>query len=223
MGYIYKIRNKIDNKTYIGQTTQDLDLRWKQHLRNRSNCRYLKHGFDKHGIDNFEFKLVCITFDDLLNDMEIKYIQHFKCLVPNGYNLRLGGNSGKHNEETKRKISEALKNGYKNGTIARSRLAPDESTRKKLSESNKGQKRSLESIERGVISRRIKRNKKIVQFDFQGNMLKEFNSCREAGEHIGSSTSYISKCILGIRTSKEFIWKYVPIGVRFPAHGFVSE
>ena len=211
MGCIYKIRNKIDNKIYIGQTKQDLDLRWKQHLKNRSNCRYLKHGFDKHGIDNFEFKLVCITFDDLLNDMEIEYIKHFKCLVPNGYNLRLGGNSGKHNEQTKLKISEALKNGYKNGTIARSTLGPNEATRKKLSESQKGKKRSLESIKKRVLYQRIKRNKKIVQFDLQGNMLKEFNSCREAGEHIGLSRSYISMNISGTRTSKEFIWKYVPI------------
>ena len=57
MGYIYKIRNKIDNKIYIGQTTQDLDIRWKQHLKKRSNCRYLKHAFNKHGTDNFEFEL----------------------------------------------------------------------------------------------------------------------------------------------------------------------
>ena len=42
MGYIYKIKNKIDNKIYIGQTTQDLESRWKGHRKNSSNCRYLK-------------------------------------------------------------------------------------------------------------------------------------------------------------------------------------
>lgn len=108
MGYIYKIKNKIDNKIYIGQTIQDLDDRWKDHLNKHSNCRYLKSAFKKYGVDNFEFQLVCITFDNCLDDMEIKYIQHYNCLAPNGYNLRLGGNSGKHNEETKRKIATSL-------------------------------------------------------------------------------------------------------------------
>lgn len=43
--------------------------------------------------------------------MEIYYINKFNSIVPNGYNLRSGGNNGgKHNEETKRKISETLKN-----------------------------------------------------------------------------------------------------------------
>ena len=116
--------------------------------------------------------------------MEIEYIKHFNCLVPNGYNLRLGGNSGKHNEETKRKISESIKNGYKNGTITQ---------------------------EKGIISKRIKRNKKIVQFDLQGNKMKEFNDCTEAGKHIGYSRAHISRCLSGKSTSKKFIWKYEPI------------
>ena len=69
MGYIYKIKNKIDNKTYIGQTTQDLESRWRNHRKNSSNCRYLKSAFKKYGVENFEFKLVCITFDNQLDDI----------------------------------------------------------------------------------------------------------------------------------------------------------
>ena len=33
MGYIYKITNTINNKVYIGQTTQTVETRWKQHQR----------------------------------------------------------------------------------------------------------------------------------------------------------------------------------------------
>ena len=117
MGYIYKIMNKIDNKIYIGQTIHDYETRWKQHLKKRSNCRYLSSAIKKYGVDNFEFKLVCITFDNNLDDMEINYIKQYNSLVPNGYNLRLGGNSGKHNIETKQKISDSLKTRYKNGLI----------------------------------------------------------------------------------------------------------
>lgn len=215
MGYIYKIKNKIDNKTYIGQTTQDLEDRWKAHLKKRNNCRYLKSALNKYGVENFEFKLVCITFDNQLDDMEIKYIEQYKCLVPNGYNIRLGGNSGKHHEETKRKIGEALKNRYKNGMV-HSKLGkhPSEETRKKLSEARKGKKLSRETIDKGVMTRLKQRNRKIIQYDIHGNRLNSFDSCKEAGEYIGSATSTISSCCTGrikTKTAKGYIWTYESI------------
>ena len=81
MGYIYTITNKTDNKTYVGQTIRDLEARWRDHLKKRSNCRYLSSALKKYGIDNFVFKLVCITFDNLLDDMEIKYIEKYNIVV----------------------------------------------------------------------------------------------------------------------------------------------
>tara|TARA_B110000879_G_scaffold200678_1_gene274908 strand:+ start:2849 stop:3604 length:756 start_codon:yes stop_codon:yes gene_type:complete len=162
MGYIYKIKNKIDNKTYIGQTTQDLESRWRQHLKKRNSCRYLKYAFNKYGVENFEFKLVCITFDNQLDDMEIKYIEQYKCLVPNGYNIRLGGNSGKHHDETKRKISATLL-----------------------------------------------KNRKVIQFDIEGNRLNSFNSCTEAAKYIGVGRSSICHCCNGAKkTAAGYQWRY---------------
>ena len=212
MGYIYKIRNRIDNKIYVGQTIQDVEARWKDHLKKGSNCRYLKSAINKYGLDNFEFKLVCITFDNQLDDMEIKYIEQYNSLVPNGYNLRLGGNSGRHNAETKQKISETLKNRYKNGLIPpRSQLGipHSEITKKKISESLKGHKLSQESINKWIISRR---KNKIIQFDIHGNRLNSFDSCKEAGEYIGASLSSICSCCNGkTKTAKGFVWKYESI------------
>jgi len=212
MGYIYKIKNKIDNKTYIGQTTQDLESRWRNHRKNSSNCRYLKSAFKKYGVENFVFKLVCITFDNQLDDMEIKYIEQYKCLVPNGYNIRLGGNSGKHHEETKRKISESLKLRYASGLIhPRHQLGKrhNEITKNKISESNKGRKISQESINKRIISRR---KNKIIQFDIDGNIVNSFDSCKEAAEYIGISLNSINLCCIGkAKTAKGFVWKYEPI------------
>lgn len=50
-----------------------------------------------------------------MDELEIKYIKQYNSLITqNGYNVENGGNStGKHSEETKRKISEAQK-GNKN-------------------------------------------------------------------------------------------------------------
>jgi hypothetical protein len=249
MGYIYRIKNKIDNKTYIGQTIQDLDDRWRDHLNKHSNCRYLKSAFKKYGVDNFEFQLVCITFDNCLDDMEIKYIQHYNCLVPNGYNLRLGGNSGKHNEETKRKIAATLLKNKKvvQFDIQGNRLNTFNST----VEAAKyvGRSRSVighccngdiktaagyvwkyESINSNEVKiepltgrfkgwqKRIKKevipqiNRKIVQFDMDGNRLKSFNTCKEAAEYIGTSRSCITHCCLGQhKTAKGYVWKYESI------------
>ena len=32
LGYIYKITNKINKKSYVGLTTQNIETRYKQHL-----------------------------------------------------------------------------------------------------------------------------------------------------------------------------------------------
>ena len=212
MGYIYKITNKIDNKIYIGQTIGDLERRWKTHLNTGSNCRYLKSAINKYGVDNFDFKLVCITFDNLLDNMEIKYIEQYNCLVPNGYNLRLGGNSGRHNAETKQKISETLKKRYDNGLIhSKPQLGKPHSEihKKKLSEANKGKRRSQETINKMILSRR---KNKIIQFDILGNRLNSFDSCKEAGEYIGTTKANINHCCTGKRkTAKGYVWKYESI------------
>lgn len=212
MGYIYTIKNKTDNKIYVGQTMRDVEERWKDHLKKRSNCRYLSSAIKKYGVDNFEFKLVCITFDNQLNDMEIKYIEKYNCLVPNGYNLRIGGNNGKHHAETKQKITESLKLRYKNGLIhSKPQLGKphDEITKTKIGQSNKGKRRSQETINKMIISRRIY---KIIQFDILGNRLNSFDSCKAAGEYIGTTKSNINHCCNGTRkTAKGYVWKYEPI------------
>ena len=212
MGYIYTITNKIDNKIYVGQTIGDLERRWKSHLNPRSNCRYLQYAINKYGVDNFVFKLVCITFDNQLDDMEIKYIEQYNSLVPNGYNLRMGGNSGRHNAETKQKISETLKNGYKNGLIhSKSQLGKKHSEihKKRISEANKGRKLNQESINKMIITRRIY---KTIQFDIHGNRLNSFDSCKEAGEYIGTTTANICMSCNGKRkTAKGYVWKYESI------------
>jgi group I intron endonuclease len=229
MGYIYTITNKTDNKIYVGQTVRELETRWKDHLKKRSNCRYLHSALTKYGVDNFVFKLVCITFDNQLDDMEIKYIEQYNSLAPNGYNLRRGGNSGTHHAETKQKISETLKMRYENGLIhskpnlgkphseitkkklseANKGKPKSEIMKKKLSEAKKGKRRSQESINKMIISRR---KNKIIQFDIEGNRLNSFDSCKEAGEYIGTSLSSICMCCNGhLNTVKGFVWKYESI------------
>ena len=212
MGYIYKITNRIDKKIYVGQTIRDVEERWKAHLHKGSNCRYLSSAIKKYGVDNFEFKLVCITFDNQLDDMEIKYIKQYNSLVPNGYNLRIGGNGGRHHAETKQKISEVLKQRYKNGLIhSKPSLGKphNEIHKKKISESLKGRRLSQETINKIILSKKIY---KIIQFDILGNRLNSFETCQEAAQYIGTTRANVNHCCTGKnKTAKGYVWKYESI------------
>ena len=53
-----------------------------------------------------------------------------------------------------------------------------------------------------------KRSKKVYQYDLEGNLIKEWDSTREAGRN-GYEAKNISACCLGKRkTHKGFIWSY---------------
>jgi len=208
MGYIYRIINKVTQQTYIGQTTQDLYERWRQHKKSQSNCRYLKSALNKYGVDNFEFKLICIGFDDKLNDLEIYYINKYNSAVPNGYNLKLGGNNGgKHNEETKKKISETLKKTL-SITKRESKLGRPhtEETKTKLSKALTGIKQKQETIKKRsklLIKHRVFKIDKETK-----NILEIFNGYTEAAKNVGTSKNAIWKVCNGKgNTANGFIWK----------------
>src|SRR5271165_5831185 len=115
---LYKIFNKIDKKIYIGQTVQELHIRWVQHkcdANTRDKHSVLHRAMKKHGIKNFEIKALahCDTMEEM-NHREAYYINLFNSLTPNGYNVKLGGNNIRMLEETKKKISIAKK-GVKRG------------------------------------------------------------------------------------------------------------
>ena len=110
---IYKIKNIINNKIYIGQS-QDILLRFKQHKRNIYYCKkhLLYNSFRKYGIENFEFIIIEEVKDvnmlDLREQCWLDYYQSY--LSEKGYNLRHKAESMrgyKHSKETKDKIAIA--------------------------------------------------------------------------------------------------------------------
>lgn len=121
MGYIYKITNNITNKCYIGETKQNnIEVRWNQHkntIKNGIGCPALKYAVKKYGIENFKFEILLICFDEDRYKYEIEYIKKYNSQVPNGYNILGGGPGGgfegkTHSEETKKRISEYMKQKY---------------------------------------------------------------------------------------------------------------
>ena len=49
-GIIYKITNKVNNKSYIGQTRYSLEFRWRQHQHKKDNT-YFHNAIKKYGIE----------------------------------------------------------------------------------------------------------------------------------------------------------------------------
>lgn len=107
---IYKIQNKINGKIYIGQTVGTLEHRMSQHKANGKKISVIGNAIHKYGWDNFDVEVIdeAETIEEL-NRKEIYWIGYYKSLSPNGYNLELGGRNALHEEETRKKISEANK------------------------------------------------------------------------------------------------------------------
>lgn len=116
---IYKIENKINHKIYIGQSNNP-DRRWREHIHGKQKYTSLiEKAIHKWGEKNFSFEILG-WFDDY-NEKEKYYIQYYRCLAPNGYNILKGGEEPPHrsgedspaatiSNETAKKIKEDLKN-----------------------------------------------------------------------------------------------------------------
>ena len=106
-GYIYCIRNKINNKKYIGKTSWGINERLNKHkgqlINNKHYSKNLQEDFNKYGMDNFEFFILDeFTFSDkellkkVLLDMEKFYIDLWDTEnETKGYNNKVGGINSK--------------------------------------------------------------------------------------------------------------------------------
>jgi group I intron endonuclease len=159
---IYQIRNKINNKIYIG-STYNFRLRWNQHkslLRNNIHPnKHLQRSFNKYEEINFDFEILEYIEDknkliekeqywiDKTNSNKDKY----------GYNICPNAGSSLGiimSEETKTKISNANKGHitteeHKNKiSIANKGKPKSEEHKRKLSDSVKGFKHTKKNIEK---------------------------------------------------------------------------
>ena len=117
---IYKIINKINGKTYIGQTTRNIEIRWNEHKsRSRKGDGKLSRAMRKYGVENFTISTIyeASNLEDL-NKMEETLIYKYNT-TQNGYNIRIGGENSKRSKETRLKISKA-KLGKKNPHVSAS-------------------------------------------------------------------------------------------------------
>ena len=109
IGTIYLIINKVNGHKYIGQTTQGMNKRWKQHIDQamRMSQYPLHRAMRKHGNHNFMIREICECNENELDEKEEYYIKEYNTFESaEGYNATSGGNRPILSQETKDKISK---------------------------------------------------------------------------------------------------------------------
>ena len=227
MGYIYLIINKINNKKYVGQTLRsDINTRWKYHrLQNKKYIGdVLYNAYKKYGIENFEYKIVCICFDEDTNKYEKEYIEKFNTLYPNGYNLLQGGDNKKHSEYTKQIISNKLKGinhpNYGKQLKEEHVLNIKKSLKKQIIPTStkiitgRKQEDTTKLKIKEKINEYYKNTSKIVinQYDLNNNLLNTYYSYSSASKKANINKTYLMK-VLNNQTihniAKGFIWEKI--------------
>lgn len=235
IGIIYQIRNKINNKKYIGQTIRSFNNRIEDYKRGAGND-FINNAFNKYGWDNFEFSIIdtAQTIEEL-NAKEIRYINEYKTTDKNlGYNIETGGKNAIPNINTLNKMSKSHlgikqtedwinKRVAKAGTIEAKKYGKrkTEEEKKHLSKKSpkywQGKKRnektklkiSTTKKERGLSEKQKETLcKKVYKINLTTNKITEYNSTKHASivENVNQST--ISRWCRSNKIIDNHLWKY---------------
>lgn len=219
-GFIYKCTCLINGKIYIGQTIQDYNERWKDHIQEAFNDKQPSYNYKfhkairKYGENNFKWSILetvsCDNVENLLeilNNLEIKYIKQYDSFK-NGYNSTKGGNSFSrefkeviaYNElGNKIKTFESVNDAseYYKTEIYKIRSCCERSqycvliNNKKIIFRYSDDICSLEDIEK---VKNISKGKTINTFNLSGKMICRFESADDAQTYFNIKKSRIIAC-----------------------------
>lgn len=94
-GCIYCVTNKANGKKYIGKTEEYyINTRWCKHKISARNGdkNYFHNAIRKYGEENFRFEVILTNVpSEELSKKEMELIRKYNTMMPNGYNMTLGG------------------------------------------------------------------------------------------------------------------------------------
>lgn len=211
---IYKITNKINNKSYIGQS-KDICVRWKQHIKRSKDCSYTNAiylAIRKYGLENFDFSIIEECPFEQLDEKEIYYIDKFDT-YENGYNMSLGGSGQNGYGESVDQYTLEGKFVRTFHSIAEAENVVGEGSGNVSPCCVGTRKTSLgylwcyhgETVEPYQDIRKIR----VSQYDLQGNFIKTYSSATEAANAVGSSNTHILLCCKGkCKSCYGYQWTY---------------
>lgn len=214
---IYKITNILNQKVYIGQS-KNIENRWKAHKCSKDNS-IIHLAFKKYGLSNFIFEVIEECPVELLNEKEIYWINIYNSLAPFGYNMVPGGNRPPTSSKAVNQYD--LKGNfiatYNSAKIASEITKLDYTgivtcCRHERNVSGNYQWRYITDTNLQLLTNDknvIKTKVGIIQYDLNGNKIKEFSSLKEASEQTGITHSSIcSVCKENAYTAGGFRWSY---------------
>jgi len=203
---IYTITNLVNNKIYVGYA-KNMTRRKDWHycsLRSDSHANiHLQSAYNKYGEENFVF--------EILEECEIYLmpsLEHYWCNMLNVHNREIGYNiKPTHPDNKPKNISEETRQKQRLSQLGKIRdRSAVEKTRIKLL----GKSRPKEVMEK-IVATRIKNNnyKKILQYDLNGNFIKEWRSAGEIKKTLGYLDCSIYRvCYNKLKTYKKYKWKF---------------
>ena len=205
IGYIYKITNSINQKSYIGKTVQTIEKRWKEHIKDSRKYvnRPLYRAFNKYGIENFSIDLIEEVDIRELSNKEIYWIEYYHT-YSNGYNATLGGD-GKILYDYDL-IAQLIQNGLTSKEISKEIGCSLDIIHLVANKYNL----SINSVNLFT-----QKSKKVQQYDKYGILINEFNSYAEAARWL-EDNNYVTGNLNGVRSHIGDVCK----GKRKTAYGF---
>lgn len=220
---VYLHINKINKKTYVGITssTNNPQDRWR-YGHGYKRCEIMHRAIKKYGWDNFKHIVLCRTTKAKARLLEATLIWHYKHKGIS-YNISNGGEgTGVVSESTKEKLRQYV--GEKSSMYGKH---PSEETIRRRIETRKRLNHYDKSMPWLAIYRLRKgkdsplygkrpsdstlnaHRKPILQYDSQGNFIKEFPSIKDAAKEANISSPALVNCLKG-KTKKAggFKWKY---------------
>lgn len=91
MKNIYVIKNKINNKLYVGATKMNVAQRFHRHAANKGSF-----GDEIRRFEIESFSVTLLESCSFWEERETFYIEKFNSIFPNGYNKKRGGNKGSY-------------------------------------------------------------------------------------------------------------------------------
>lgn len=203
-GYIYMVKNLVNGKIYFGITVNDFQRRYDGNIAKYTHNDHLRNSINTYGIENFEINEefdVAYTEDDLW-DLEDMYICLYNTLDEHyGYNKKRSGSkykgSGKFNDESKHRVSDGLKEKWKDEEFKR-KMCNSRKQQYKQGRINPMKGKNLTKEHREKISDSLKGNKNprakmVVCLD----TLQIFSTGKEAGEWCNCCKQGICQCCKG--------------------------
>lgn len=217
MPYIYKITNQINQKIYIGKTSYSIEKRWKEHCQDykKNLDKPLYKAFNKYGLENFKIEEIeQVKTDEEACQREVYWIAFYNS-YHYGYNATLGGDGKQLFDSTQ--ILALWNEGLSSGQIAKIIGCSINCVQDNLMIFGISGK---ERVQRGIeLSKKIT-SKKILMLSKENEILKIFNSSREAARFLiqefnlssssegGYSSHIIEVCKGKRKTCQGYKWKY---------------